>query len=490
MHRRLPLALILFASVFWRFFNYTSRWTLSQDQARDAIIGLYAISQKTVPLLGPPSSAGPFSFGPLYYWLIELFTIVIPINPFGPWVGFTILSVAAVFFLYAFGRNLIGKEFGFILGAIAAFAALDVFNAPDMLNPMLIGFAVSVALFSLQQIVDQQRIFYSVFFGLAVGLAVNFHLQSLGLVSLLLLSLFSKNFTFKGRIKIFAGILVGLFLAFIPLIYFDFLHKGAWSLSVIQYITAGQNKFNLPSSWLVDLRDFWPKLWGEVIVNRPMAGYLFLLLLIVSLFLTFKNKAKIPQSVKIIFLSFLMQIVLIHYYKGPRMPVYLIVYHPYFIFFTAWSVWIIAKYYKILGAVIFLSVLILAGFADWQIVHQSSQASLIQSIKQDLDKSGKGGFRIYSFESSFNISLPLFYLLKKEGKISENGRKIGVCDHFINRTADLKGYIENCPVGDNMLFERGQYRIFNLDEGTNQVAADKLFEVEPQKLYNWLFSNY
>ena len=72
----LLFCLVLFSAIFWRFTNYSNRWTLSQDQARDAIIALEAIKEKGLPLLGPPSSAGPFSFGPTYYFLIIFFTIL------------------------------------------------------------------------------------------------------------------------------------------------------------------------------------------------------------------------------------------------------------------------------------------------------------------------------------------------------------------------------------------------------------------------------
>jgi len=481
--------LVLFFDIFWRFFNYTNRWTLSQDQARDGIIGLYILSHQTLPLLGPPSSAGFFSFGPLYYWLIGLFTLVFtPIHYFGPWIGFTILSIISVLIFYYFGKNLLGNKFGFILGLIAAFVSQDVFNAPDMLNPMLIGFAVSVAFFSLQKIVDQGKILFSVILGLSVGLAINLHFQSLGLLPLLLLTLVFNKFTFKIRIKVLAGILIGTLLVFIPLIYFDILHQGAWITSVANYFISGQNKFNIQTNWITDLVSFWPKLWGEVMVNQPKSGYLFVSILLISLFLSLKNKIKQPYSVTIIFWTFLLQIIMLHFYKGPRMSVYLIVYHPFFIFFTTWSVWMISKYHKILGLVIFLLILATAAYSNWQIVHQDSQAPLMLSIKQNLEKStGSNSFRILSSDSSFNISLPLYYLLQKENKVSEKGKKIGVCDHTIKRTEDLKGYVDNCPVSDSLLFEVNQYRVFDLDKEEN---SDQLFEVKDEKIYHWLYSNY
>ncbi len=486
MKTKLLFYFVILTSIFWRFYNFSNRWTLNQDQARDAIIALWALNQKTLPLLGPPSSAGPFSFGPIYYWIIELFTLI-PISPFGPWLGFSFLSVLSVIVLYFFGKNLLDKRFAFILGITASFASLDIFNAPDLLNPMLIGLAVSVVFFSLQKIVDQRKLFFSVILGIFVGLAINFHLQALGLIPIILLIIiFAENFLV--RVKILLGSFIGLFLAFTPLIYFDILHQGAWIKSIIHYVAVGQNKFNLPSSWTFDFKDFWPSIWGQIITNQSASGYLLIFLFISSLLLGFKNKLRISKSIKIIFLSLLFQIIMLHFYKGPRMSVYLIVFHPFFIFLTAYSIWVIGKFYKYLGWGLLLLILIIAAYSNWQIVNLGSQISQILEIKHSLEKNTYPPFRIYSYESSFNISLPLYYLLLKEGKISSDGIKVGACDYFINRAPNLYDYIENCPTNNNLILKNKQYRLFNLEK--DYSTADKLFEVRSDKIYNWLYDNY
>lgn len=357
-----------------------------------------------------------------------------------------------------------------------------------MLNPMLIGFSVSLAFFSLQRIITQKRFIFSIILGLAVGMAINFHLQSLGLIPLLLLAILFNNFNLHTKLKVFVGTFTGFFLIFSPLIYFDLQHKGAWISSIFSYVTIGQNKFNIPTSWINDLKDFWPQLWGQTITNQPIMGYLFLGLFISSLLISWKHKLQISKPIQIIFLSFLIQVILVHFYKGPRMPVYLIVYHPFFIFLTAWSTWIISKFYKLLGAAVLILVLLVAGFSNWRIVNQNSQAPLLLSIKENLKEGSIKSFRIFSYDASFNISLPLYYLLKKEGRVSADGIKIGACDHYIKRTSDLKDYIDNCPSGNNTVFEKEQYKIFNLEN--SPLNSGDLFEINSQAVYNWLYSNY
>lgn len=479
--------IIVFFALFLRFYNFSNRWTLSQDQARDAIIGIYALNNKLLPLLGPPSSAGPFNFGPLYYWLIELFSLIIP-GISGPWIGFTLLSTFSVLVFYFFGIRLLGKRFGFILGMVAAFASSDVFNAPDMLNPMLIGLCVAVVFFALQKVVGEGNSIFSLLLGAFIGIAINFHLQSIGLITILFLTLFFNKFSINEGFKIFILSVIGFITSFIPLIYFDILHKGAWLQSVIHYATSGQNKFNISQSWSNDLIKFWPKLWGEVITNFSISGYLLLGIFLISLILVFKNKYKIPSVTKIIFLSFVLQIILVHFYKGPRMSVYLIVYHPFFIFFTAFSIWVISKYQRILGFSIFVLLILICSYSDWKIINQSTQVPLILSIKRDLTKNLTGSYRIYSFKDSFNISLPLFYLLQKEGKISESGTKLGACDYYIKRAENLSEYDENCPSKENILAEKQQYKILNLSEIPD--STKDLFEVTPSNIYNWIYSNY
>lgn len=477
------IIIILMTAIFWRFYNFSSRWTLNQDQARDAIIAHFAIASRQLPLLGPPSSAGPFSFGPLYYWIIILLEILIPaIN--GPWIGFATLSVLSVVLFYFLGK-VFDKSLAVIAASLAAFASLDIFNAPDMLNPMLTGFAVSLTFFSLAKLIQQKRLTFSLLLGFSTGLAVNLHLQSLSLIPLLLLAVVLNNFNLTKKILAALGITCGFLLSVTPLIYFDLSHKWTWTKSVYKYLTVGQNKFNLHYTWTDDLVNFWPNLWGSVLSNQPLLGYLFIGMLLLAIFFVFRKKLAVPKTFIIIFITFILQIIILHFYKGPRLPNYLILYHPFLIFLTSWAIWIIYKSQKYLALAILTITLIVAGYSNWQIVTRGSQIKLMQALKQNLEAKKAGPFQVYSFDNSYNISLPLFYLLQSEGKINPSGGKIGACDHLITRTADLTGYDDNCPDGDNLIVEGGQYRVFDLNKGERN-----LFKVTPEKIYSWLYNNY
>lgn len=476
--------LVLFSAFSWRFINYSERWTLSQDQARDAIIGLEAIKERSLPLMGPPSSAGAFSFGPTYYWLIILFTLLTPNLVFGPWIGFTLLSFTSVLLFYMIGKSLGGKYLALILGLIASFTSSDVFNAPDMLNPMPIGFLTTLSFISAIYLIEKQKIFYSLILGLSVGLAINFHLQALGLLTFFPLCIFLNNFNFKQKLKVVFGLICGLITAFAPLIYFDFNNKGVWINSIFQYLTVGQNKFNNSLSLINEIATFWPNFSGEIIFNNQSLGYLIIVIFIVSLMLVLRQKPIAKKSVQIILISLLLQIVALHFYKGPRMPVYLISFHPYFIFFLGFSVWEIWKFQRILAVFLLLFILTWQSISNYQIINTGSQVQKVLKIKAELKSKIKPPYDIYSYPSSFNISLPLFYLLQKEGKISENGVKIGVCDHYINRSENLTDYDENCPSNENIIISEENLRIYDLKNASN------LFKITPEKIYSWIYDNY
>ena len=297
-----PILPLLIFAAFFRFANYPDRLTLHQDQARDAIIAQYSIDHKTLPLLGPPSSAGLFSFGPIYYWIIISFNLLMPFFVFGPWLGFTLFSLLSVYIFYLLGKNLYGHRFGLLLALVSAVCASEVLNAPDMLNPVLISFFTTLALFSSVMLLKKQKLLYGLLLGLSVGTALNLHLQAIGLLSLLVITpVILRSF------KILIVSLLGFIISFLPLIYFDIINKGIWVKSVIDYITTGQNKFNVFYSLKDEVISFWPKLWGEVISSNAYVGY-FLLILFLFAF----RKRFINKGVALILSVFLFQIILMH----------------------------------------------------------------------------------------------------------------------------------------------------------------------------------
>lgn len=475
----LLLIIILFAS-FWRFYNYQNRWTLHQDQARDAVIGLYVTQTGNIPLLGPPSSAaaGDFSFGPLYYWIITLFTFVFPfVN--GPWVGFTLLSIFSVVIFFYIGKKVGGLTFAAILGLISAFSSASVLHAPDMLNPMLLVFFVPLSLLGMILSLGQTKLIYPILLGFSVGVAINSHLQSLGLVFLLILVLIFKK---SQKIKTALGIILGLIISFSPLIYFDLKNNGAWIKSILEYLQVGQNKFNLNYSWVGDMRDFWPNLWGEVITNIPVFGYLLVGLFILSFIFAYKDR-QFSKGFWVIFLAFLGQILILRYYKGPRLPVYLVLNHTFIIFLVSWSLWKVWGINKILWVIFFLGILSLSAYSNLKIVNTSSQTPAIFTLKEEIEKIKPESKQVYSYRGSNGVSLPLYYLWLRERKIGTEGDKLGICEYSIERAENNYDYNINCPDNESLILSSEKYRIFDLNSKSDLSELDHLTS---EKVYSWI----
>jgi hypothetical protein len=447
----LPLFVILFISFFWRFIDYPNRWVLNQDQARDAVIAKYALENHLLPLIGSPSSAGPFNFGPIYDWLIMFFTLIFPFDS-GPWVGFTLLSALIPLIFYFIGKSLQHRQLGLFLALIAAFSSAQILNAPDMLNTVITAFFVTLAFLAISQ---------SKFFllGLSAASAVHSHFQSLGVSALLFsTTIFNRLRPAPQRLGLTIKIATGFLLTFIPLFVFDLQNRFVWIKSVITYYTGGVNKFYYPVRWLTEIRDFWPHLWGNVLTNIPLSGYLFILLFLVSLILSHKS---LPKKLPTFILAFLIQVLLVRYYKGTRSREYLIAFHPYFILFTGYSLSLLYSHFKPHTLLLALLIISLATVSNLKIIRQSSQAKKIYTLKQQLDSQYPGQIAIYSLPDYDMASLPIFYLLYRQHRLDPRGTPIAI-------TID----------GNN------NYLINPLP------AKHQLILYQPQDIYNRLFVNY
>lgn len=483
------LAVILLLGIFWRFANYSIRWTLNQDQARDAVIALYSINSHKIPLLGPPSSAGSFSFGPIYYYVIIIFTLLSPGLVNGPWIGFTLLSLVTVLLFFLVGKVVYGVRFGLLLGLLTAFASVEVFNAPDMLNPMLVSVSATAAFLTIAKFLQVKSIKYAFLSGIFIGLAINFHLQSLGLLSLVLFALIFSKDEFKQRIIQGMAVGIGLVLSFSPLIYFDFLNKGIWVKSLIDYLLVGQNKFSQVNPVINEILAFWPPFWGNVISYNFLIGYLCVALFIICLIYCYIKKIAQTKFFWIILLSFLFQAILLKFYKGPRLQGYLVVYHPFIIFLTGWIIGTIFKMNKFFGMAVLSAILLTSTYSDWKIINAPSQNPTVFKIKEMVDQKKPDKKQIFTYTDSNTMSLPLFYLWFREGKIDENGGKIGICKSFIERDESLSNYIENCPGSDNLMFVEEDIKVFDLNSSSVKDTAG-LSKLSPELLYGWLYERY
>ena len=478
---------VLVFSFFWRFGNYNERWTLSQDQARDGIIGFHMVQNFTLPLIGPPSSAGMFSFGPYYYWLIALFTLIIPVVN-GPWIGFTLLSILTVVVFYFIGDKLLCRLAGVIFALIAEFSAELIFHSTDMLNPIPLSLTSALVILFIILLIDHKKIFYSFLVGLFIGISINFHLQAIGLLIILPLISLINSFHTVQKVNVFLLSIVGLVVSFIPLIIFNGLNQNILFTNIWQFIFANNNSSGVENNLITDLFIFWPQFWGQVIAHNNWLGYIFIILFLIALVIA--TGKKLNKSLYILGLTLLFQFLFIYIYSGVRSPVYLIVFQSFFIFLSGWIIFqfqFIHKYLSLLLLIILLMITLPANIKTFQ--NNNSQISIISSIKEKIDLEIFTDVKILSDQNSNMISLPLYYLYKKENKISESGIEIIVCENKLVKTEDGITEKWSCPVDITPIAETDTYKIYKKDSLSTE-QQEQFTEIKSEEIYNSLYTNY
>ena len=467
--------IIISVAIILRFGNYQSRWVLNQDQGRDAVIALYANRTGAIPIIGSPSSAGPFNFGPWYFYLIMFWERLLPVL-MGPWIGFTLMSVISVIIYAKIGEIIAGKKGMIVTGLISAVAYSQVSNSPDMLNTVIVGFSSALAWFAMAKFYKEEKMWWAILIGLSVGWSINFHFQSLGLLSLLVVLVLVNKFSIIKRIKIALATGVGLVISFLPLIWFDLNHNLVWIKSVVEYYTVGIKKFYVPLRWLTELKDFWPHLFGSVTVGIPAFGYLWLILGAMIVVLLWRKKEKVDRFWLALGLSMLIQVILMRYYRGTRSDEYLIAFHGNIILITSWILINASKFNKKIGIALTILVVTIALYSDIkQIIQHPSQAKTIQSIKKSLDSTIAGNVKIFKYDDSNMIAMPIFYLYYYQNRVNNNGKPLGFCD--ANRYT--------CPAGQ--FIEKNNYRVYQLDK-INQTAGFN--QLTPKNVYEILMVNY
>ncbi len=469
------LVLILTLATFLRFYHFSDRFVFNQDQARDATIALYALRQHKLPFVGTPSSSGPFNFGALYYWFVILISYIFP-SIKGPWFGYCLIYTSMVFVFYHIGKNIIGRKLGLLMALVTAVSPLLVSNSLDMLNTSAVFIAVSLNFLVLSKLLKKVSFKNLFWFGFTVGLANNFHFQSLGFGSILIayLIVFYKNST-KTLVSLLSMGL-GYLVSFLPNLYFDITHSYVWLNSIYSYFfQGGTDKFYYPVRWLTDIRDFWPQLWGQIITGLPSLGYIFIFIFLV----TFKKILKTPLLHKfnlILLISLAIQVILMRYYKGVRSPEYLVTFYAYFVVFTGSCLYLIGRgvFQKTIIISLFFIICLYSCLLQLQ---KKSQAHEVFDLYSQL---GPEPYRFYTSKGPSQINYPLYYLQYRNHPTSNGDfRKIATC-----QSSDQY----QCP--DNLVIASSQhYQIYDLDQ-VDPGLHQQYFEYTPDFIYNILYINY
>lgn len=329
----LSILLILSLAIFLRFYNYENRWGLAHDQARDALVAREALRQHKIPVLGPFSQAGSFVMGPIWYWLVALATSIYPTSILTPWIVLTLSCVLVVYIMILIGKELESKRLALILGIFTAISTAQIAQSTNLTNPSGIAILSASALYFAIKYVKTGRKLFIFLSPLFISLAINVHLQAIGLLFLIP----SMVAIQKPDLKKILLLLIAIVIPFIPLIIFDIAHNFYNARSMIDYILYGQYRIYIPNRWLTYMGIFWPNAWAKIIGGSLVLGYLTIGFLTITTFYAFFKK-KITKPLLTLIISFLLMLIMLRYFRGEKFDSYLVFLHPFVIALTGWMV--------------------------------------------------------------------------------------------------------------------------------------------------------
>lgn len=224
LRQNLLILIIVCVATWLRVWQLDSHGVFFSDAGRDLMVAYQSVQEKTLPLLGIPSSVPRFKQGPVSIWLEMLVISFFGVSTYAQSLVFALLSIAAVIGIYELTCIYLSKKHALIASALLATAPLAVANGRVPYHTTPLPLALVLYLFSLMLLWHSKK--YS-FFLSSLSFAFLFQFE-LAMAPLFLLIPFiiwwqKKSVSKNNFIQSMAGLTVGL----LPQVIFDLTHKFA-----------------------------------------------------------------------------------------------------------------------------------------------------------------------------------------------------------------------------------------------------------------------
>ena len=448
------LLLILLLGIILRFYNFSNRWDIGGDSGRDILIAREALKRGTLPLAGSFSSAGPFAFGPAFYWFLMSSYVILPFLLTAPWIFLCLLGVFDILIFAAIGNLLSGRKLSLIVALFVAISPQLIARSYLLGQHSFIPFCAAMAILFFLLAYKNKKIIYFALTGFFVGLGINFHYEMLNFLLLIPFLLFIPSLKFSKKLLGMGASILGIFVALLPTIIWDSRQSYANTRNILDYFLIAQYRLYVPNSWKLFIFNALPNYWSFVI-GRFYLVALILFLISGAFFLYFAVKRKLKIQFFFLGIIFYFLLIVNRYYHGERSESYLLYLLPFVLIFSAWAVSTLIYYpflnnqkifslQKIVGVVLFAAVIYGSFVTDFNYLRNPGGIHEYFDAASRLEKMFPNDkFKLYQADARvYDVSRSLSLILSWEGKLSDNGVKVVVnCNK--PTCPKLKGYITN-----------------------------------------------
>lgn len=417
---------IIIIAVFFRFYNFPLRYGLGDETVRDAVMGIEGARQLQFPLVGAFSSAGPFTFGPWFYYQLIIFNLLTQ-SAYASWIYLSLASTFCVVILYKIGELVEDKTFGLILGLLAALSPALIIAATHLTTQNLTNIYALLAIWIFLKLVLQKLSnWWGFIFGIILGIGVNLHYQMVGLLILPIVLLIYK----PKQFSYFITSLVGISVTYLPLMFFDMNNHWFTVRNILYYLQHGKDVIYVPNRWLFYLRDFWPSYWADVL-GVPQIIAEIIMLLFIFLVIHKYLKRRLPMYIFLLLIAFAFNFFLLRYYWGPRFFGYLNFLRPFVFLFTGYTFLTMYKIrygkYVFFPTMLFLLVFILPRSVE-RLSPDPFTLEMQKSVEILESSYPNSTFKIYKCQNinSNALGYSVVFLLDKKDKLTDSGMSIGI----------------------------------------------------------------
>ena len=363
----LILGLIVFLAAILRLRGFNSHFLLASDTARDILVAKGAILLQQLPWVGSFSSAGPFVFGPNWYWQLMFPQILFPNLFMGPWIIMLMISIFFVVVMGLCGQFLGGKKLGLVAALLTAISPAVIGLSAYPTQHAMVEIFSALTLLGFLAFLKTKKLIFAFLMAVSIGGAVSYHYQAINLLPYYLISLvfyYWNNRSIKNNLKLIFVLIFGSFIFLAPLILWDSSRGFANTLHLIGYFKVGQYQIYVPNSWRIYLFSFWPGFLGKLAGGSFTLGAFLGISTIFILIVRFFEK-KLSRTFLALLTVFGMQFLMMRFFRGERYDGYLVYFHPIVLILAAFSVETFLRFTKWLG---FTLVLGLIAFSIWTVM--------------------------------------------------------------------------------------------------------------------------
>lgn len=470
--------IIIFLVIFLRLYNFSDRWGMGSDDMRDVAIAKEALNRRELPLIGSFSSAGPFVFGPLFYWFVMLSYILLPFTLQAPWILLTTIGLATIYVFIYIGQLLGGKKLSLILGILSATSPQLITRSIALNQHSLIGITSVLLILFYVLFWQRRKIIYAFLMGLSLGIALNLHYQAINLFIFFPMLLLIPKLSLIVKLKAIIVMFLGVFIPSLPLLWWDSHQEFANIRNIIDYLLIGQYRIYFPNSWRLFLFNYLPNYWSFVEGGYFMIS-LGIMFFIGTLFLFLVLLKKVSRLIFILTTAFFILLVINRYYRGERFEGYLMYLAPFIIIISGWCIGRLVSFkfelfkrefnVRVIGVII----LFIVVFANLLFVVNQVLSATNKEQKEEVKRIEKilfakypdQKFSLYDYEwRTSDKSYPLSAFLEEKHKISKEGVPIGIIWESKMYQIDKKGARIITPAKWDFIIDLTKEKTFNLKQ--------------------------